>query len=118
MIGVVLEVVVARPKQLDWSADCLRNLYSFLHEIRAGTPSKATAHECHVDDDGVVGQARDCLGGLPGRLGCLGRHPYLAPVWVTSGVGSDVCSAIHWLHRSVREERDIVSSPKGPGVAC
>ena len=102
-IDVVLDVLFARPNDLDRAVDFLRDAHGFFDHVRLEAPAEAAADEVVVHDDLVERQA----GELSPPPTCTRAHhlradPDFARVWL------HVHGAVHRFHRRVREKRQFV----------
>ena len=119
VVIIVVDLVLARPRDLDRRADGAGEERGLNHVVWLGLPSEAAAEERHVDRH-AVGRDPERLGDLvPSALGILRAAPRLAPSVGHAGRRGG------WFHRRVRQVRDVVvglhdprrSHQRGHGVS-
>ncbi len=99
-VKIALDVVLARPEQLDRRAGQLfRDRRRLHHVIVDQPPAKAPAHPGEVDGDRVRRHAERLDDRAPSGLGQLGRRPEFERAVLVPERG-----AILRLHRGVRDE--------------
>ena len=91
-------------------ADFLRENCGFGHVIGLGLSSETATEKRHVTDDILFGNSQFLRNNLLPRLRVLCRSP-----------GRDfaileLCSGYHRLHRSVRQQRDVIISLENPAA--
>ena len=101
-VHVVLDVLLARPHDLDGTVDLLGDLDGARDAIGLQPPAEPAADQMVVDHDLVQRQARGLRRRRLGARDGLGADPDLAAVL------ADMNRAVHRLHRRVREERNLI----------
>jgi hypothetical protein len=99
VVVVVLDVVLARPGDLDRGADHARQQCRFGDVVGLGFAAKAAAEQGYVDRDVGFIETEDLSDGLARLRRVLRRRPDLA------GIGDPMRDSIGHLHLGVRQMR-------------
>src|SRR5690349_14258581 len=98
-VVVVMHVVFTRPQHLDRNTNLLGNRARLTHVVVGETTAETAADALQVDRDAGRGDAKRRRNQLAPLLRRLTRRPHFHLAV------AEVCGAVLWLERRVREER-------------